>query len=62
MHLVGKVMSDSFGHPESNEGHILIALEFNPFKLNGISHSYDLEESISVLRIVRRYFSISFKS
>ena len=25
---------------------------FNPFKLNGISHCYQLDQSISVLRVV----------
>ena len=30
---------------------------FNPFMPNGISHRYQLEQSISVLRRVRWYFS-----
>ena len=30
---------------------------FNPFMPNGISHRYQLEQSISVLRDVRWYFS-----
>ena len=30
---------------------------FNPFMLNGISHRYQLEQSISVLRDVRWFFS-----
>ena len=30
----------------------------NPFMLNGISHRYQLEQSISVLRDVRWYFFI----
>ena len=30
---------------------------FNPFMPNGISHRYQLEQSISVLRGVRWYFS-----
>ena len=34
---------------------------FNPFKPNGISHCYQLEQSISVLRDVGWYFSIFFK-
>ena len=29
---------------------------FNPFMPNGISHRYQLEQSISVLRDVRYYF------
>ena len=31
-------------------------LAFNPFKPNGISYSYQLNQSISVLRVVWRYF------
>ena len=34
---------------------------FKPFIPNGISHSYQLEQSISVLRDVRWYFSFLFK-
>ena len=34
---------------------------FNPFMPNGISHCYQLEQSISVLRGVSWYFSILFK-
>ena len=34
-----------------------IRTAFNPFMLNGISHRYQLEQSISVLRDVRWYFS-----
>ena len=30
---------------------------FNPFKPNGISYSYPLDQSISVLRVVGWYFS-----
>ena len=30
---------------------------FNPFKPNGISHTYQLDQSMSVLRVVRLYFS-----
>ena len=30
---------------------------FNPFMLNGISHRYQLKQSITVLRDVRWYFS-----
>ena len=33
---------------------------FNPFMLNGISHRYQLEQSISVLRDVRWYFFLIF--
>ena len=33
---------------------------FNPFMPNGISHLYQLEQSISVLRYVRWYFSFFF--
>ena len=32
-------------------------LALNPFKPNGISHSYQLDQSISILRIVGQYFS-----
>ena len=35
--------------------------EFNPFMPNGISHHYQLEQSISVLRDVGWYFSFLFK-
>ena len=34
---------------------------FNPFMRNGISHRYRSEQSISVLRGVRWYFSFLFK-
>ena len=34
---------------------------FNTFMLNGISHRYQLEQSISVLRDARWYFSFLFK-
>ena len=34
---------------------------FNPFKPNGISHSYQLDQSISVFRVVGWYFSFLFK-
>ena len=33
----------------------------NPFMPNGISHRYQLEQSISVLRVVGWYFFILFK-
>ena len=33
----------------------------NPFKLNEISHYYQLDQSISVLRVVEWYFSFLFK-
>ena len=33
----------------------------NPYKLNGISHSYQLDQSISILRIVGRNFSFLFR-
>ena len=33
----------------------------NPFKPNGISHFYHLDQSISLLRVVGWYFSFSFK-
>ena len=39
---------------------LYIRTAFNPFMPNGISHSYQLEESISVLRDTR-YISFSFK-
>ena len=38
---------------------VLIAL--NLFKPNGISHSYQLDWSISILRVVEWYFSFLFK-
>ena len=34
----------------------------NPFEPNEISHSYQLDQSISVLRIVGWYFSFLFKN
>ena len=34
---------------------------FNPFKPNEISLSYQLDQSISVLRVVGAYFSFLFK-
>ena len=34
---------------------------FDPFMPNGISNRYQLEQSISVLRDVRWYFSFLFK-
>ena len=34
---------------------------FNPFMPNGISHKYQLDQSISVLSGVRWYFSFLFK-
>ena len=33
----------------------------NPFKPNGISHYYQLDQSISVLRVDGLYFSFLFK-
>ena len=36
--------------------------QLNPFKLNGISHSYQLDQSVSILRVVGWYFSSFFKS
>ena len=33
----------------------------NPFKPNGLSYSYQLAQSISVLRVVGCYFSFLFK-
>ena len=36
----------------------LMRTAFNPFMPNGISHRYQLEQSISVLRDVRWYFLI----
>ena len=32
---------------------------FNPFKAKGMSHSYHLDQSISVLRVVGWYFSFN---
>ena len=34
------------------------AYMFNPFKLNGMSKSYQLDEPISVLRVVRWLFKL----
>ena len=34
---------------------------FNPYMQNGISQHYQLEQSISVLKDVRWYFSFLFK-
>ena len=33
----------------------------NPFKPNGISHYYQLDQSISILRLVGWYFRILYK-
>ena len=33
----------------------------NPFMPNGTSHSYQLDQSISVFRVVECYFSLLFK-
>ena len=33
----------------------------NPFKPNGISHCYQFDKSISVLRVVGWYFTFLFK-
>ena len=38
-----------------------IRTAFNPFMPKGISHHYQLEQSISVLRDVRWYFSFFFQ-
>ena len=40
---------------------IIVHYAFNPFKLNGISHSYQVDQSISILRIVGWYFSFYSK-
>ena len=40
---------------------LFIRTAFNPFMPKGMSHSYKLEQSISVLRDVRWYFSFLFK-
>ena len=37
------------------------ANSFNPFMPNGISHCSQLDQSISVLRVVRWYFTFLFK-
>ena len=34
----------------------------NPFLQNGISHPYQLDQSISILRVFGCYFSFLFKS
>ena len=39
----------------------LISSHLNSFNANGISHSYQLGQSISILRVVGWYFSFSFK-
>ena len=39
----------------------LMKSTLNPFKPNGISHCYELEQSISVLREVGWYSSFLFK-
>ena len=36
-------------------------MKLNPFQPNGISHPYQLDQSISVLRVVAWYFSVIFK-
>ena len=43
-----------------NKQHIYI-YTINPFKPNGISDSYQLDKSISALRVVGWYFSFLFK-
>ena len=35
--------------------------DLNPFKPNGISHCYQLDQSISILRVVGWYFTFLFK-
>ena len=39
----------------------MLLASFNPFKQNVISHFYHLDQYISVLRVVERYFSFLFK-
>ena len=34
-------------------------LNFNPFKLNELAYPYQMDQSISVLRVVRCYFKFS---
>ena len=41
---------------------VLLYLMINPFKPNGISLSYKLDQSISVLRVTWWYFSYLFKN
>ena len=36
--------------------------QHNPFKLNGISVSYQLDQSVFILRVIRWYFTSLFKS
>ena len=38
-----------------------IFINSNPFKPNGISHCYQLTQTISVLRVVGLYFTYLFK-
>ena len=38
-----------------------IYIKVNPFKPNGISHCYQLDQSISFLRVFGLYFSFLFK-
>ena len=43
---------------QSDTGWKETGLNINPFKLNGISHSYQMDQSISVLRLVGKVFFI----
>ena len=40
---------------------LIVTSTINPIKPNGIPHSYHLDQSISVLRVVGWYFSVWFK-
>ena len=51
--LVAKIESSENLSPQN--------LAFNQFRLNGISHSYQLDQSISVLKVVGWYFSFLFR-
>ena len=45
----------------STETNMMKCFHLNPFMYNGISHSYQLEQPISVLRVVWLYFLFLFK-
>ena len=49
------IQNNSYMYQSSSS--LLPVSEVNPYKLNGISHSYQLDQSISVLRVVGWNFS-----
>ena len=57
--LCQKFTSSTSGYVSINlqEFNVYSKTCLNPFMQNGISHCYELDQSISVLRVVRLYFS-----